>query len=90
MIPFPDIPQALHSEMDQIKGEALKGAFRKGVIACRERGLKAVNPYRKIYRENGRGTFAMAFINAWNKGWNAYKKHLLTYYGIDHKEVKDI
>lgn len=75
MIPFPDIPNELHTEMDRIKGDALKGAFRKGVIACRELGLKAVNPYKKIYRGNGRGTFSFAFKNAWDRGYEAYRKH---------------
>lgn len=57
--------------MDSIEGEALKGAFRKGVIAYREMGDKAVNPYKAKYKQNGRGTFAMAFRNVWNKGYLA-------------------
>ncbi len=89
-IPFPNTPKDILTEMDSIKGKAMQGAFRKGVIACREVGLEAVNPYKAKYQPDGRGgTFAMAFRNHWNKGWNAWKKHVLGYAGIDHREVKD-
>ena len=74
MIPYPDI--SLKSELDNIKGKALKGAFLKGAIACREKGKEAVNPYKAIYKQNGSSTFAMDFRNAWDKGWSAYKKQM--------------
>ena len=71
---FPSLPKSLQTEMDSIEGEALKGAFRKGVIAFREMGNKSVNPYKAKYKKNGRATFAMAFRNSWNKGYLAAKK----------------
>src|SRR5690606_31441270 len=74
MIPYPDI--SLKSELDNIKGKALKGAFLKGAIACREKGKEAVNPYKAKYTKKGSSTFAMAFRNAWDKGWSAYKKQM--------------
>lgn len=73
-IPFPDIPNAIKTELDTINGKALKGAFLKGVIACRELGMRAKNPYKSIYKQDGSGTFAMAFKSAWDKGFMSYRR----------------
>lgn len=49
----------------------------KGARACKNGGLKAVNPYKAIYQDDMKGgTFAMAFRNYWNRGWNAYNKSI--------------
>lgn len=87
---WPDIETKINKDVSAIKNPAFKGAFMKGVIACRELGLKAENPYKPIYQDDMKGgTFAMAFMNYWNRGWNAYKKHSLEYCGISNSEVKD-
>lgn len=87
---WPDIDIKVNKEAEAIKNPAFRRAFMKGAFACKEGGLKAVNPYKVIYQSDGRGgTFAMAFRNYWNRGWNAWKKHVLQFSGLDHQEVKD-
>lgn len=76
---WPDIDIKVNKEAEAIKNPAFRGAFMKGAFACKEGGLKAVNPYKAIYQSDGRGgTFAMAFRNYWNRGWNAYNKSIRT------------
>lgn len=87
---WPNIDEKISHEAESIKNKAFRGAFMKGVIACREKGIEAKNPYKSIYQPNGKGgTFAMAFRNYWNKGWNTWKKHTLNYCGIHENEVKN-
>lgn len=82
---WPDVEKKINSEAETIKNHAFRGAFMKGVIACKEKGFEAVNPYKMIYQDDGGGTFAMAFHNYWDKGWNAWKKHVLNYCGFNEK-----
>lgn len=87
---FPDIDINVNKEAEAIKNPAFRGAFMKGARACKEGGLIAINPYKAIYQSDGRGgTFAMAFRNYWNRGWNAWKKHVFQYNGVDSNAVKD-
>lgn len=87
---WPDIEEKINHEAEAIKSPAFRGAFMKGARACQETGIKAVNPYKPKYKSDGRGgTFAIAFRNYWNRGWNAWKKHALSYAGFSNDEVKD-
>lgn len=83
---FPDIDLNVNKEAEAIKNPAFRGAFMKGARACKECGLTAVNPYKAIYQYDGRGsTFAMAFRNYWNRGWNAYNKSIRKKPKLDYK-----
>lgn len=71
----------IESQLSSIKGNAMKGAFYRGFIACRELGYEAINPYRDRRKENGGATFATAFKRTWEKGFDFYKRNILKYYG---------
>lgn len=87
---WPDIDEKVNKEAEAIRNPAFRGAFMKGARACKELGLDAKNPYKAIYQQDGTGgTFAMAFRNYWNRGWNAWKKHTLGYAGFASSEVPD-
>ena len=75
-IPFPSIETELQTDLDSIKGTAMKGAFLKGAIAYREKGPEAINPYIQAYKDNGGATWTKAFRNMWDRGYMSYKKYL--------------
>lgn len=82
-----ELEQKIDAELSRLRGP-VKGAFRRGFIAAREIGIKAVNPYKDKRKANGGATYATAFRRAWAKGWNFYKKNACAYCGIEYQWEK--
>lgn len=82
-IPFPGLDERkerlIDSALSLYRGRAMKGAFMKGFIAAREKGLEARNPYRIKPKANGGATFSAAFRNAWAAGFAHYRQNRLAY-----------
>lgn len=58
---------------------AMRGAFKKGVVAQQNGSPRSSCPYNDKRKSNGRLTWSRAFESAWRDGWEwsaAGKAHL--------------
>lgn len=68
-----ELEQKIDAELSRLKGP-VRWAFRRGFIAAREIGLKAVNPYKDKRKANGGATYATGFRTAWQKGFYFFRR----------------